>query len=142
MKDLRFRVWYIPEKKMYYRGYQKFLYVLLCEDDHGANDGKGRPAKRAKYDDCEMLEGSSALDKNRHEIYEGDLVRVSYQAKNFVDVVDSIADMFGSKKIHPLQSLLLRHGIMGNPENLDIEVIGNRYENPALCSIISPAVRS
>ncbi len=132
MKDLRFRVWYIPEKKMYYRGYQKLFHVLLCDDDHGANDGKGKPVKRASYDDCEMLEGSSVLDKNRVEIYEGDIVQVSYQGKKFKDVVDSIADMFGSKKIHPLRSLLLRHGITGNPENLDIEVIGNRFETPGL----------
>ena len=130
MKDLRFRVWHIPEKKMYYRGYQKFLHVLLCEDDHGTNDGKGRPVKRARYDDCEMLEGSSTLDKNRREIYEGDIVKVSCQGKGFIDFVDSVADMFGSKKTHPLQSLLLRHGIAGNPENLDIEIFGNRYETP------------
>ena len=132
MKELRFRVWYIPEKKMYYRGYQKLFHVLLCENDQGANDGKGRPVKRASYDDCEMLEGSSVLDKNRAEVYEGDIVRVLYQEENFKDVVDSVADMFGSKKIHPLQNLLLRHGIAGNPENLDIEIIGNLYENPEL----------
>ena len=132
MKDLRFKVWYLPEKKMYYRGYQKLLHVLLCEDDHGANDGKGQPVKRAGYDDCEMLEGSSVLDKNRQEIFEGDIVKVSYKGKNFVDTVDSIADMFGSKKIHPLQSMLLKNGVQGNPENLDIQIIGNRYENPAL----------
>ena len=132
MKALRFRVWYIPEKKMYYRGYQKFLHVLLCDDDHGANDGKGKPVKRAKYDDCQMLEGSSALDKKGREIYEGDIVKVFYQGKSFVDFIDSIADMFGSKNIHPLQSLLLRYGINGNPENLDVEIIGNRYENPEL----------
>ena len=130
MKDLRFRVWFIPEKKMYYRGYQKLFHVLLCGYDRGANDGKGRPVKRVGYDDCEMLEGSSVLDKNRVEIYEGDIVQVRYRDKYFKDVVDSVADMFGSKKIHPLQSLLLRHGIVGNPENLDIEVVGNRYETP------------
>ena len=132
MKDLRFRVWYVPEKKMYYRGYQKLLHVLLCEDDHGKNDGKGTPVKRAGYDDCEMLEGSSTFDKNRREIYEGDIVKVSYQGKSFVDVVDAITDMFGSKRTHPLHRLLMRNGIQGNPENLDMEVIGNRYENPKL----------
>jgi uncharacterized phage protein (TIGR01671 family) len=132
MKELRFRVWHLPEKRMYYRGYQKLLYVLLCEDDHGTNDGKGRPVKRARYDDCEMLEGSSVLDKNRVEIYEGDIVQISYKGKIFKDVVDSIADMFGSKKIHPFQNLLLRHGISGNPENLNIEILGNIYEAPEL----------
>ena len=117
---------------MYYRGYQKLLYVLLCDDDHGANDGKGKPVKHASYDDCQMLEGSSVFDKNRKEIYEGDVVKVSYQGKSFMDTVDAVADMFGSKNIHPLQSMLLRNGIKGNPENLEIEVLGNQYENPEL----------
>ena len=83
-----------------------------------------------------MLEGSSVLDKNRMEIYEADIIRVTTQGKSFVDVVDSVADMFGSKKIHPLQSVLLRHGITGNPENLDIEVVGNKFETPELLGIL------
>ena len=115
---------------MYYRGYQKLLHVLLCDDDKGTNDWKGKPVKRASYDDCELLESTTFYDKNRTEIYEGDIVRVNYQGRIFEGLVDYVPDMFGSQRKHPLQSVLLKQGIQGNPENLDVEVIGNRFETP------------
>lgn len=116
---------------MYFRGYQKLLHVLLCEDDKGAADGRGKPVKRAGYEDCELLESTLLLDKNRREIFEGDIVRIRYKEKFFQDVVGSVPDMFGSKRVHPLQNILLKQGIQGNPENLEIEVLGNKYESPA-----------
>ncbi len=132
MKDLKFRVWHKKEKKMYYRGYQKFLHVLLCDDDEGRNDGKGTPVKRASYEDCELLESTSFFDKKGREVYEADIVRVRYQERSFEGVVSYIPDMFGSKKIHPLKSVLEKNGVTGNPENLDVEVLGNSYEHPEL----------
>ena len=130
MKELKFRVWHKKENKMYYRGYQKLLHVLLCEDDKGANDGRGRPVKRAGYEDCEFFESTSFMDKNRREIYEGDIVRIRYKDKTFEGMVDYVPDMFGSKKLHPLESVLLKNGIPGHPQNLEVEVIGNKRETP------------
>ena len=133
MKDLKFRVWHLKEKKMYYRGYQKLLHVLLCEDDKGSNDGKGRPVKRASYEDCLLLESACFFDKDRKEIYEGDRVKIRYKNKVIQGVVDYVPDMFGSKNLHPLESVLKKNGVKGNPENLEVEVIGNefeRYVNP------------
>lgn len=130
MKEHRFRVWHIKEKKMYYRGYQKFFWVLLCEDDRGANGGRGRPVRRASYADCVFLEGTGCLDKNRKEIFEGDIVRVRSKEKVFEEVVGPPPDTFGSGGVHPLQDFLSRHGIQANPNNLEIEVIGNEYEAP------------
>ena len=127
MKDLKFRVWHKKEKKMYFRGYQKLFHVLLCEDDEGANEGRGRPLKRASYEDCELLESTGLLDKNHKEIFEGDIVSVRYKDSSFTDTVGSVPDMFGSRKIHPLQSVFIKQGITGNPENLDVEVVGNRF---------------
>ena len=132
MKSLKFKVWYFPENKMYYRGYQKFLSVLLCEDDKGSNDGKGKPVRRAAYDDCDLLESTSFVDRKGREVFEGDIVRVEYKEMAFIDVVQSVPDMFGSKNIHPLESVLGKRGIKGNPQNVDVEVIGNKYENPEL----------
>ena len=132
MKDIKFQVWHLKEKKMYYRGYQKFLHVLLCEEDHGKNEGKGHPVKRASYEDCVFLETTTFFDKKGREVFEGDIIRVRHQGKQFVEVVESVPDMFGTKNIHPLQSVLSKHGIIGNPENLDAEVIGNKFENPEL----------
>ena len=128
MKEVRFRVWHIPENKMYYVGYQKFLHVLLCDDDKGQNQGKGRPAKRAKYKDCVFLESTGLRDKSGKEVFEGDQVRVRVQGKSFEGLVDSIPDSFGNKNAHPLGSLLKKNGVLGNPQELEVEVLGNEYE--------------
>ena len=132
MKELKFRAWHLKEHRMYYRGYQKFLHVLLCEKDPSGADGRGKPVKRASYGDCVLLEGVSLEDKNHREIFEGDIVRVRHQGREFTGVVGSVPDMFGSRRLHPLQELLKAHGITGYPDRLDIEVLGNEYEDPEL----------
>ena len=132
MKDLKFRAWHVKENRMYHRAYQKLFHVLLCEDDQGANDGRGRPVKRAGYGDCYLLESTGLKDKHGREIFEGDIIRVCYQDRVFEGIVDSVPDMFGSRKLHPLQPLLKKHGIPGNPENLELEVLGNEYESPSV----------
>ena len=132
MKDIRFRVWHLKENKMYYRGYQKFLHVLLCEDDQGENEGRGKPVQRAFYGDCVFLESTGLFDKRQREIFEGDIVRVGYKGQVFEGIVSDVPDTFGAKKLHPLHSLLKKHGILGNPENLDLEVVGNEYAAPEI----------
>ena len=128
MKDVRFRVWHVPENKMYYRGYQKFLHVLLCEDDRGENEGKGVPALRARYKDCIFLESTGLHDKNGKEVFEGDRVRVRFKDREFQGAVDSVPDSFGNKNVHPLAGLLKKNGVLGNPQDLEIEVLGNEFE--------------
>lgn len=128
MKDIKFRAWYYPESKMYYRGYQKWLHVLLCEDDRGENGGRGRPAKRARYADCDFMESTGLADKNGREIFERDILRVRCWDKEFEGVVGPVPDSFGSGGAHPLAGLLKEHGFNGYPENLEMEVIGNEYE--------------
>ena len=132
MKEFKFRAWHHRENKMYYRGYQKLFHVLLCEKDPRDAEGGGRPVKRAGYGDCFLLESTGLEDRNRTEIYEGDVLRIRYQGQSFTDVVGSVPDMFGTRKLHPLSDLLKRHGISGNPENLEMEVLGNEFENPEL----------
>ncbi len=132
MKDLKFKAWHLKENKMYYRAYQKLFYAILCEDDLGENDGKGFPVKRAPYGDCVLLESTNFFDKNHVEIFEGDIVRIRYKDQLFKGVVDSPPDMFGSRKIHPLEGLLKKQGILGNPENLEVEVLGNTFQTPQL----------
>ena len=128
MRDITFRVWYHPEKKMYFRGYQKVTHILLCRDDPETHEGKGIPVKKAKFSDCEMLETASCRDLNGIEIYEGDIVRVQSGDKKIVGVVEGIPDMFRSRGLHPLQPLIEKHAL--DPDDLTIEVVGNRYEHP------------
>jgi uncharacterized phage protein (TIGR01671 family) len=129
MKEVRFRAWHVKEKKMYYRAYQRFFSVVLCERDPLVDDGRGKPVKRAWYADCFLLESTGLEDKTQKEIFEGDRVRVRFRDKTFVGTVGSIPDTFGAGKIHPLRDLLQKNGVTGYPENLEIEVLGNEFEN-------------
>jgi uncharacterized phage protein (TIGR01671 family) len=131
MKDTRFRVWHLKDRRMYYRGYQKFLHALLCEDDRGENGGKGRPVKRAGYADCVFLESTGLTDRFQREIFEGDVIRVRHAGGEFTGVVDAVPDTFGSR-VHPLAALFRRHGVPANPERIEVEILGNEYENPEL----------
>ncbi len=128
MREIRFRVWHRKERKMYYRGYQKFFHVLLCDDDRGTNEGKGIPVKRASYADCEFLEGTEIFDQQGREIFEGDIVRGRAGERVFEGVFEEVPDMFRSRRLHPLHHLLAGHGISDQAENLEIEILGNRYE--------------
>ena len=132
MKELKFRAWHTRQNRMYFRGYQKFSHVLLCEKDPADADGRGKPVKRASYSDVFLLESAGLEDRNHREVFEGDIVRIRHKDKNFVGLVGSMPDMFGSRKLHPLSGLLKKYGVEGNPDNLDIEVLGNEFEDQDL----------
>ena len=125
MKDIKFRVWHIPKKKMYFRGYQKWFYVLLCDDDKGKNGGQGLPVKRAWYPDCEFNEWTGLLDKNGVEIYEEDLIQITTGEKTIQETVGPVPDSFGSKNAHPLGEILKRHEL--DAKQCVVEVIGNNH---------------
>jgi uncharacterized phage protein (TIGR01671 family) len=131
--DIHFRAWYQPERKMYPRAYQKWFYVLLCEDDGGTNNGKGRPVKRAPYDTCTLMQSTGLVDERGKEIFEGDVLEVHIRATKHLDVVDDIPDMYRSRKLSPLQSMLDRLGI-SSEEITALKVLGNIHETPELVS--------
>ena len=127
MRAIHFRVWHRKERKMYFRGYQKLSHVLLCEDDKDTKAGQGIPAKRASYEDCEFLESTSLSDKNGVEIFEGDRLKIRTPKGWVQGVAGEVPDMFRSRGLHPLESLLHQLN-MTSDDILEIEVIGNRYE--------------
>ena len=54
------------------------------------------------------------------------------QGREFTGLVGSVPDSFGAGKVHPLRDLLKKHGISGYPENLELEVLGNEFEDQGL----------
>ncbi|MSR78374.1 MAG: hypothetical protein EXS63_09170 [Candidatus Omnitrophica bacterium] len=132
MRDIKFRVWYLPEKKMYYRGYQKLTHILLCEDDQGKEQGSGTPVWHAPYQDCEMLECTDIEDLKGRLIFEGDIVRAVWNGKSFLGEAGPVPDMFKSRSLHPLHSLFERFGIPDDAKDLTLEILGNRYEHPLM----------
>ena len=128
MREIKFRAWHTKEKKMYFRGYQKLSHILLCDNDLGENDGKGIPVLKVSYEDCELLESTDLKDRNGQEIFEGDIVEIGFQGKAYKGVVGPIPDMFRSRGLHPLHELLAQYGIPDDAQNLEIEVIGNRFQ--------------
>jgi len=130
--EIVFRCWYQPEQKMYYRAYQKLSYLLLCDDDQGQNAGQGTPSIRVSYDDCDLMQSTTVLDKHGREVFEGDIVRIKAAPnKNRLDLVDDIPDMYKSRGMHPCYQLLKRSGI-DQESSFEIEVVGNKYEDPEL----------
>ncbi len=126
--DFKFRVWHRPEKKLYYAGYQKLFSVVLCDDDHGTNEGRGTPVKDAHYEDCDFLQGTGILDESGREIFEGDRVQVKVMGQEYQGIVDNIPDMYKSRGLHPMQELLDQCSLKAE-EDLVFKIIGNRYED-------------
>lgn len=128
--DIQFRVWHTKENKMYYRGYQKITHVLLCRE--GGKEGEGIPEVRANYDDCEFMQSTGLFDAQNREIFEGDIVRVRLEDREVQGLVENMPDMYKSRKLHPLHSLLIKNNISDDEEGMIFEVLGNRYETPEL----------
>ncbi len=126
MREIKFRVWHLKEKRMYFRAYQKCFHVLLCDWDE-SEPQRGVPVKRAAFDDCVMMESTGLLDLGGHEIFEGDYVRIRDGEKQYEGIVEEIPDMFRSRKLHPLQGLMERLGLNARAENLVFEILGDRY---------------
>jgi len=119
MRDLKFRAWYgdIMVRDLYAVGVDE-LGPYFCEDQTG------------DFLYCNSLMQYTGLkDKNGVEIYEGDVIRLHENDNGYFEVVFLNAYVGGwvLKNKHHSEVVSL-----GARDASDLEIIGNRHENPEL----------
>lgn len=119
MRDIKFRAWDKSNKKMLYMNLcDKNWYYTEFNDENGCNCAQ-RIQQNDKYN-LEIMQYIGLKDKNGKNIYENDIVKQTY------------FDMQGEKqeKIH---EIIYENNYFTFPAvHINIEIIGNIYENPEL----------
>lgn len=127
-REIKFRGWYsvnevmLPVESINFRE----GYVSLNEGDNSLTD---------TLEMIELMQYTGLKDKNRKEIYEGDIVsfyndeEYRFKSTNALVIYDSAAFMLEHKKLG--KEYLGEIDI----ENMCIKIIGNIYENPELLEI-------
>lgn len=147
---LRYRVWRVPEQKMYYFGSP-----LVTRDTQGDRqlvfrEDDGRPWNEDCTDDrfenpaeCIVMQSTGLTDKNGREIYEGDVIEVHYEdVKGNNHTVACCVEYRDGEwiavkpkdywwSLNDVVFWTLRKGGWTNAHNIT-SVIGNLHENPDL----------
>lgn len=138
MREIKFRIYFKDEEKFMTKPIT--LEDLLHEDGiEFENEEKTLtlPLKDFKFyynknENYEIMQYTGLKDKNGKEIYEGDVVKFDYrQDENFEIVFEDGAFWIRSKyteyvSLHEVIEICKR------PNNWQIEVVGNIYDNPEL----------
>ncbi len=128
-REIKFRAWDLANKK-------------LIDDVHIANNHWLNIFFRDSEDEgcmLKMLQFTGLLDKNGKEIYEGDYLKVNGShilavewcngAFKYVETKSMIEMDFGDGWLHELAKFCR---CSSDNKNIEVEVIGNTYENPEI----------
>jgi uncharacterized phage protein (TIGR01671 family) len=146
-REIKFRVWHKPEKKMHYYLKAKFGKTTNITLEGKFNDVDHITTKTVPNDDLEVMQYTGQLDKNGNEVCEGDIVEVRH-----IEPKDPVNLGFKAKvyRVHVVWydfsfSFERRRedgSVMSRSNGLEfestyykkneIEIIGNIYENPDL----------
>ena len=121
-REIKFRAWYFNQ-------ILDWEHIMAHLDLHKVFDDK----------DMKLMQFTGLLDKNGKEIYEGDIVKRTYNEYSENFEVKYFSDdgypAFDLDDIHGYlcdsESNLLSEAI-GAGEDIELEIIGNIYENPEL----------
>lgn len=142
-REIKFRLWDSLKKEMVFEGFHVFGEVTLFNAiGTYAFETKGERSSLDRYNDFEIMEWTGLKDKNKTDIYEGDIVRGNRTPDNFTGVPElgrppyfeyrevkfEVTETSISLSLPKEGSYSERH-----PENNVLwEVVGNIYQNPEL----------
>jgi len=131
---IRFRAWHntweemSEVKRIRFDDEGNVTTVLFIGKDLGVN---------AKIDEIELMQSTGLFDENDKEIFDGDILKVKIMSgQSWLETVryNDVKAMFVSKEVKrkvlesPLYDLFIT-------DLLEVEVIGNIYENPELVEV-------
>jgi uncharacterized phage protein (TIGR01671 family) len=127
MREIKFRVWHKPEKKMHSYLKAKFGKATNITLEGKFKDVEQITTKTVPNDDLEVMQFTGLKDKNGTPIFESDIVRFTEKGNEIIAEIvwkDREA-LFAIKTKFGWGSFALQ-------DEKDIKVIGNIYENPNL----------
>jgi len=127
MREIKFRAWNDISKEMLYHG--KDIQGLIWWNEFGEIQSLAK---------AELMQSTGLKDKNGKEIYEGDIlaaphtynIEIIYKNGGFLM---EFFDDIGEKCEYHLNKELI--------EQDDLEIIGNKYENPELLGDVNECSR-
>jgi uncharacterized phage protein (TIGR01671 family) len=139
MRPIEFRAWDKEEKTMFKVG--NIDWNMNCITFHYITGRKGKDIFECKSKDCILMQYMGLKDINKKKIFEGDIIKYDlsetqhYRAVVIFNKGSFIGETFWHKWDKFMgakegESKYFSHQYLSDKFNL--EVIGNRYENPEL----------